>query len=57
LKEKCNGCDGTGIKAEWPTQWKYHDGDVMPVAQLTEDSAGFMPPVFRMTYQNQEEPT
>jgi hypothetical protein len=37
LKEKCNGCDGTGIRAEWPTQWNHHDGDVMPVAQLTED--------------------
>ena len=37
LKEKCNGCNGTGIQTEWPTQWKYHDGDVIPVAQLTED--------------------
>jgi hypothetical protein len=34
---KCNGCDGTGIQTEWPTQWKHHDGDVMPVAHLTED--------------------
>ena len=37
MEEKCNGCDGTGIQTEWPTQWKYHDGDVIPVAQLTED--------------------
>lgn len=37
LLEKCNGCDGTGIRTKWPTSWKRHDGDVMPVAQLTED--------------------
>jgi hypothetical protein len=33
----CNGCDGTGKKATWPTQWKRHAGDVIPVSKLTEE--------------------
>jgi hypothetical protein len=33
----CNGCAGTGKSVEWPTQWKRHAGDVMPVEQLTEE--------------------
>jgi hypothetical protein len=62
LKEKCNACDGTGIRAEWPTQWKYHEGDVIPVAQLTEDhfvnshlyeiSAEFPSAMFLLTYRD-----
>lgn len=33
----CNGCDGTGIKVNWPGQWVRHDGDVMPVEKLTAE--------------------
>lgn len=34
----CNGCGGTGKSVEWPTQWKRHEGDVMPVALLTKEA-------------------
>jgi hypothetical protein len=30
----CNGCLGTGIETKWPTDWKGHDGDVTPAANL-----------------------
>jgi len=33
----CNGCNGTGKAVEWPTQWKRHDGDVIPVSELTQE--------------------
>src|SRR5260221_1879965 len=28
----CNGCDGRGKHATWPTNWRKHDGDVQPAA-------------------------
>jgi hypothetical protein len=34
---KCNGCDGTGTAVAWPTGWARHEGDVMPIANLTEE--------------------
>ena len=37
VENGCNGCNGKGKAVEWPTQWKRYEGDVMPVAQLTED--------------------
>jgi hypothetical protein len=30
----CNGCNGTGTSKKWPTDWKRHDGDIVPVAKL-----------------------
>jgi hypothetical protein len=33
----CNGCDGTGTAVRWPTGWARHDGDIMPIANLTEE--------------------
>jgi len=33
----CNGCNGTGTAVQWPTGWKRHDGDIMPVANLKEE--------------------
>lgn len=32
----CPNCKGTGTTAKWPTRWVGHDGDQMPVSQLTE---------------------
>lgn len=32
----CIHCKGTDIVVKWPTQWPTHDGDKMPVSQLTE---------------------
>lgn len=31
---ECNGCDGTGYAFAWPTQWKFHNGDVMKVEDV-----------------------
>lgn len=41
-QEKCNGCNGTGIKTKWPTQWRDVDGNCMrvgdiPVEQLRDE--------------------
>lgn len=36
VADGCNGCLGTGKHTTWPTEWKRHDGDVFPIAQLTE---------------------
>jgi len=33
----CNGCNGTGKRVEWPTQWAMHDGDTIPIDQLTAE--------------------
>jgi len=33
----CNGCSGEGKRAEWPTQWKFHPGDLMPIENLTQE--------------------
>jgi hypothetical protein len=33
----CNGCDGTGIRTEWPTQWGFRAGDVQPLANVTPE--------------------
>lgn len=32
----CNGCDGKGKRAKWPTQFAKHEGDIMPIESLTE---------------------
>ena len=32
----CPHCKGTGMSVKGPTKWIAHDGDQMPVAQLTE---------------------
>lgn len=32
----CPHCKGTGTRVKWPTRWVGHDGDQMPVSQLTE---------------------
>lgn len=32
----CIHCKGTGTSVKWPTQWAGHDGDQIPVSQLTE---------------------
>lgn len=29
----CNGCDGTGIRLKWPTQWAFYAGDVTPATE------------------------
>ena len=39
--EWCNGCDGKGIKAKWPTEWVKYEGDVQPVERVLEK--GFIP--------------
>lgn len=33
----CNGCNGKGVRPVWPTERKQHAGDIMPVANLTDD--------------------
>jgi len=33
----CNGCNGTGTAIQWPTGFKRHPGDIMPVSKLTEE--------------------
>ncbi len=35
----CNGCDGQGRRAKWPSSWAAHDGDVQPVASLLRPSS------------------
>jgi hypothetical protein len=30
----CNGCGGTGVHLEWPTQFKFHEGDIMTVEEV-----------------------
>lgn len=32
----CNGCAGTGQSVRWPSSWARHQGDIMPVASLTQ---------------------
>lgn len=36
----CNGCQGKGKRAKWPTQWKQHSGDVIPIERLTKEQLG-----------------
>lgn len=31
----CNGCDGLGSRARWPSEWVKHTGDVQPVEKVT----------------------
>jgi hypothetical protein len=33
----CNGCGGKGKRAVWPTQYKRHDGDIVPIERLTQE--------------------
>ena len=33
----CNGCDGKGIKAKWPTEWADKGGNIEPVASIPDD--------------------
>jgi len=39
----CNGCDGTGQRVKWPTQWAPHDGDRQPASQLLSEPLQYMP--------------
>lgn len=33
-KGNCNGCQGTGQRKKWPTEWAHTEGDIQPVANL-----------------------
>lgn len=33
---KCNGCQGKGKHAAWPTQWATHPGDIVPIESVTD---------------------
>lgn len=33
----CNGCSGKGKCPVWPTNYKRHEGDVMPIENLTAE--------------------
>ncbi len=37
VENGCNGCEGTGKAVEWPTQWVFHPGDVVPIEALTPE--------------------
>ena len=32
----CNGCKGTGMEVTWPTQWKPHPKDVLPIKKILD---------------------
>lgn len=34
VQGKCNGCSGKGTRVSWPTGWKNHPGDILPVAEI-----------------------
>jgi len=33
----CIQCKGKGFRPAWPTEWKQHPGDVMPLDKLTDE--------------------
>ena len=33
----CNGCDSTGKSVNWPTLWKQHPGDIVPIESVTDE--------------------
>jgi len=33
----CNGCKGEGKRTSWPTAWRPHKGDVLPVSGVPPD--------------------
>lgn len=33
----CNGCDDTGIALKWPTDWKFHPGDIQVREQISDE--------------------
>jgi hypothetical protein len=37
VESGCNGCAGTGQSVRWPTEWKDHPGDVVPLESVTEE--------------------
>ena len=37
----CNGCNGTGKSVKWPSGWKQFDGDIMPLAQVSDETLPF----------------
>lgn len=37
----CNACIGKGVRAKWPTQWVQHEGDVIPVSEVSDDLTCF----------------
>ncbi len=37
----CTRCGGKGQRVKWPTRWKAHGGDVMPVEQIPRDQIPF----------------
>jgi hypothetical protein len=34
----CNGCQGKGQQVKWPTGWAAHEGDLLPVAVLLDNT-------------------
>lgn len=39
--DDCNSCNGTGQAIKWPTEWKEFDGDIMPLAQVSDETIPF----------------
>lgn len=37
----CNGCDGEGKRVKWPTQWKRHQGDMVPATKVPSEFTPF----------------
>jgi hypothetical protein len=33
----CNGCENTGKRVKWPSEWKEYDGDVQPISVILEN--------------------
>lgn len=38
---KCNGCDGKGKRPRWPSEWKSHLGDILPISKIKPDFIPF----------------
>jgi hypothetical protein len=41
VENGCNSCSGTGIATTWPTQWKPHGRDAVPVAELPPELTAY----------------
>lgn len=37
-RQYCNGCDGKGKKAKWPTSWAKHEGDIATIESVSEEA-------------------
>lgn len=40
VHDGCNGCQGSGVRLVWPTNFQHHAGDIQPVRNIPE---GFVP--------------